>query len=85
MDKETIEQIFGDILFNRINVTRSEYTEGTNLADDLGADSLDVIEIAMSVEDAFDFDILDTEIPGLRTVKDYINLISEKLSSKGTA
>lgn len=85
MDKETIEQIFGDILFNMINVARSEYTEDTNLANDLGADSLDVIEIVMSVEDAFDFEILDTEIPDLRTVKDYINLITERLSSKGTA
>ena len=42
--------------------------ENTNIADDLGADSLDVVEVLMSIEDEFKVEIPDEEIENIRTI-----------------
>ncbi len=46
----------------------STLTESTNIADDLGADSLDVVEVLMSIEDEFKVEIPDEEIENIKTI-----------------
>ena len=55
------------------------YTSETNIADDLGADSLDVVDMLMSLEDEFDVEIPDDEIEKIRTVGDLVTYIEENM------
>lgn len=50
-------------------------TESTNIADDLGADSLDVVEVLMSIEDEFKVEIPDEEIDNIKTIGDLVAYI----------
>ena len=53
----------------------SEITETTSLADDLEADSLDAVEIIMSIEDEFDIEILDEDIENFKYIGDIVDYI----------
>lgn len=52
------------------------------LIDDLGADSLDIIEITMNVEEAFNIEITDDEMLAINTVGESVNLVDSKLAAK---
>lgn len=56
------------ILSEQFDVEEDTITAETNLADDLGADSLDVVDLLMSIEDEFEVEIPDTEIENIKTV-----------------
>lgn len=56
----------------------SDLTIDTHLMNDLGADSLDTVEIAMGIEDEFGIDIEDREAEKLKTIRDIVNLIELK-------
>lgn len=49
----------------------------TNIADDLGADSLDVVEVLMSIEDEFEVEIPDEEIENIKTIGDLVEYIEK--------
>jgi acyl carrier protein len=53
--------------------------EKTDLINELSFDSVDLIEIVIEIEEAFDIDIEDTEIKEIKTVKDIVNLIKSKM------
>lgn len=67
------------ILSEQFDVEESEITLETNLVDDLGADSLDVVDMLMSLEDNFDVEIPDEEIEHIRTVSEVVAYIEEHL------
>ncbi|MBR4072871.1 MAG: acyl carrier protein, partial [Clostridia bacterium] len=56
------------ILADQLDVDAEEMTADTKIADDLGADSLDVVELLMSIEDEFEVEIPDEEIENLKTI-----------------
>ncbi len=56
------------ILSEQFDVEESEITAETTLADDLGADSLDVVDLLMSIEDEFEVEIPDEEVENIKTV-----------------
>lgn len=56
------------ILAEQFDVEESKIAEDTNLQEDLGADSLDVVDLLMSIEDEFEIEIPDEEIENIRTV-----------------
>jgi acyl carrier protein len=58
-----------DILFDQLGVDRDLITPGAKLEEDLGADSLDLVEIIMSMEDEFTIDIPDEHAEKLQTVQ----------------
>ena len=66
-----------EILAEQLDADADEMTMDTNIARDLGADSLDVVELLMSIEDEFGVEIPDEEIEKLRTVGDVVNYIQE--------
>ena len=65
----TIDKI-KEIIANQFSMDASKLSETTNLAEELGADSLDLVEILMAFEDEFGVSIPDDVIPNLKTIKD---------------
>ncbi len=59
----------------------SSITESTSFADDLEADSLDLVELVMQVEDALDIEIGDTDLGDVRTVGDAVDLVCQVASA----
>ncbi len=68
------EKIAG-ILAEQFDVEKKVINMDTNLQDDLGADSLDVVDILMSIEDEFDVEVPDEEIENIATVGDIVSYI----------
>lgn len=71
MELENLQQIIAEVL----NVDASEVMPGTTFTEDLGADSLDLYQIILGVEDAFDIEIPQEEAEKIVTVADAIDLI----------
>jgi acyl carrier protein len=63
------------IIVERLGVDESEVTEGASFKDDLGADSLDVVELVMELEDEFDMEISDEEAEKITTVGEAVSYI----------
>lgn len=59
-----------EILAEQFDVDIATLSENTNIADDLGADSLDVVEVLMSIEDEFKVEIPDEEIENIKTISE---------------
>ncbi|RJR38650.1 MAG: acyl carrier protein [Deltaproteobacteria bacterium] len=69
-----------DIIVDKLGVERSEVTPEAVFVDDLGADSLDLVELIMAMEEEFGFEIADEEAEKLRTVQDVISFIQARAS-----
>jgi acyl carrier protein len=69
-----------DIIANQLGVDKEIVNPEANVVDDLGADSLDVVELVMALEEAFDLEIPDEEAEKIRTVKDIIEYLAKVLS-----
>ncbi|WP_047151617.1 acyl carrier protein [Aneurinibacillus tyrosinisolvens] len=64
------------IIVDRLGVDESEIKEEASFKDDLGADSLDVVELVMELEDEFDLEISDEDAEKIATVGDVITYIN---------
>ncbi|MGO8760551.1 MAG: acyl carrier protein [Desulfobaccales bacterium] len=67
-----------DIIVDKLGVDRSEATPEAVFVDDLGADSLDLVELIMAMEEEFGMEIADEDAEKLRTVQDVISFISAR-------
>jgi acyl carrier protein len=74
----TIEEQVSAIVAEKLGVDRAEVTPDAVFIDDLGADSLDLVELIMAMEEEFGFEIADDEAEKLRTVGDVINFIKTR-------
>jgi acyl carrier protein len=72
-----LEKIKG-IIAEQLNVDESEITESSSFKDDLGADSLDLFELVMALEEEFDVEIPSEDLNSIATVEDVINYLKEK-------
>lgn len=82
MSEQTIEQRVSTIIVDQLNVNVEQVTAAASFLDDLGADSLDTVELIMAFEEEFQ-DEIDGEIPEadaekLQTVGDVVKYITEK-------
>lgn len=75
MELEKLQNIIADVL----NVDASEVTMSTTFTDDLGADSLDVFQILMGVEEAFDIEIDQEEAEQIVSVGDAVEAIKKAI------
>lgn len=66
-----------DILCNQLELERNIITLDSDLADDLGASSLDLVDLAMSIEDEFGIEVPDDLIETVKTVGDVVKFIEE--------
>jgi len=63
------------VVVEQLNVNPDEVKEDSRFVEDLGADSLDVVELVMAIEEKFDIEIKDEEAEKITTVKDVIDFI----------
>src|SRR5690242_8598036 len=68
-----------DIIAEELGVEREKLTDEASFMEDLGADSLDTVELVMAFEKEFDIDIPDEDAEKLRTVGDAMNYLHEKI------
>jgi acyl carrier protein len=66
------------IIVEQLGVDENQVEPSASFVDDLGADSLDIVELVMAFEEAFDLDIPDDEAEKIKTVKDAIDYIEAK-------
>ena len=76
------EKKFKEIIVDRLNVDLSEITNEASFIQDLGADSLDTVELIMAFEEEFDIQIEDKDAEKLTTVGEALAYLKERLSSK---
>ena len=67
-----------DVIAEELNVSAEQITPEATFADDLGADSLDIVELVMRLEDEFDVSIPDEDAEKIRTVGDAVAYIEQK-------
>ena len=72
-----IENKVKEIITKQMGVKTEQITKETSFINDLGADSLDTVELIMEFEDAFDMNIPDEDAEKIRTVGDVIKYIEE--------
>lgn len=83
-EEEIVKQVKA-IIVDQLGVEESEVTESANFTNDLGADSLDTVELLMEFERVFGIKIPDEETSTIATVKDAIDKVKEKLAGKEEA
>ena len=66
------------IIVDQLDVEEDKVTEAASITDDLGADSLDVVDLVMSFEEEFDIEIPDDQVEKIKTVGDIVKFIEEK-------
>lgn len=66
------------LISTQLNVAESKITEDSRLIEDLGADSLDTVELLMAFEEEFGISIPDEEAVNMKTIKDIVDLIDSK-------
>ena len=76
-DQKTIEQRVKEIIVNQLNVNEEQITPQASFLDDLGADSLDTVELIMALEEEFSIEVPDEQAEKLLTVGDVIKYIEE--------
>jgi acyl carrier protein len=72
-----------ELVSNQMGVSAEKVTPETSFINDLGADSLDTVELIMELEDAFDMNIPDEDAEKIQTVGDAIKYIEERASKCG--
>ena len=66
-----------DIIVEQLSVDKSKVVPGASFVDDLGADSLDLVELIMAMEEEFDVEIPDEEAEKITTVQDAIDFVKK--------
>jgi acyl carrier protein len=74
----SVEQRVKQIIVEQLGVDEGQVDNSASFVDDLGADSLDIVELVMAFEEAFDIDIPDEDAEKIATVKDAIDYIENK-------
>lgn len=69
-----------DIIVEQLDAAAEDVTAEASIIDDLGADSLDVVDLISSVEDAFDVEIPDEKVENIKTVGDIVAYIESAVS-----
>ena len=80
MSEELKTKVY-QLVCDQLGVDRSEVTPEATLLDDLGADSLDVVEMVMALEEAFDLEIPDEDVEGIRTVGDVESYLANRIAA----
>jgi acyl carrier protein len=70
------EEKVKQIIVEQLGVDGAEVTASASFQDDLGADSLDIVELVMAFEEAFDVEIPDEDAEKIKTVQDAVNYVN---------
>jgi len=79
-EKPNVAEKIKQIVADQLGVDEAEVTPAASFVDDLGADSLDTVELVMALEEAFEIEIPDEDGEKIRTVQDAITYVEKKLA-----
>ena len=82
MAEKSIEQRVKDIIVEQLGVNADQVTPEAKFIEDLGADSLDTVELVMALEEEFETEIPDEDAEKITTVKDAVDYIESKTAKK---
>jgi acyl carrier protein len=74
-----VEDKIREIIVEQLGVSAEEVVPEASFIDDLGADSLDIVELVMAMEEEFDIEIPDDDAERIQTIGDAINYLKEKV------
>ncbi len=78
-----LEQRVTELIVQQLGVSKDELVMNASFVDDLGADSLDIVELVMSMEEEFDIEIPDDDAEKIQTIGDAIAYLEERLAASG--
>lgn len=78
---EVLTQRVTSIIGEQLGVDEGSLVPEANLIDDLGADSLDVVELVMGIEEAFGIEVPDDDVENIRTIQDVIQYVRERTAA----
>jgi len=79
MNRQEIIEKMTEIIVNKLGIAAEEVKPEANFKDDLGADSLDIVELIMEVEKEFSISIPDDQVEDIKTVEQAIDLVEDKV------
>ena len=74
-----LEDRVSAIIVEQLGVTKEELAPRASFIDDLGADSLDIVELVMAMEEEFDIEIPDDDAEKIQTIKDVVSYVKGKI------
>jgi acyl carrier protein len=79
MDHDEIFDKVKEVIVDQLSVEEDDITEDASFVDDLGADSLDIVELVMALEEQFGVSIPDEQAEKIKTVGDAVSFIAENV------
>ena len=76
-----LEDRVSAIIVEQLGVTKEELAPQASFIDDLGADSLDIVELVMAMEEEFDIEIPDDDAEKIQTIQDEISYVKRKIEA----
>ncbi len=76
-----LENRVSEIIIEQLGITRDELVAKASFIDDLGADSLDIVELVMAMEEEFDIEIPDDDAEKIQTIEDVITYVKGKVEA----
>jgi acyl carrier protein len=76
-----LEDRISELIVEQLGVTREEIVPEAAFIDDLGADSLDIVELVMAMEETFDIEIPDDDAEKIQTIGDAVSYLKERLEA----
>ena len=80
MTAEEIFKTMQDLIAEQFAIDAEEITLDSSFVDDLGADSVDLVELVMAMEEEFDVGEIDEDLAGLKTVRDCVQYLNHKIN-----
>ncbi|MHA7838454.1 MAG: acyl carrier protein [bacterium] len=77
----SLEARVTDLIVEQLGVSKEEAVSGASFIDDLGADSLDIVELVMTLEETFDIEIPDDDAEKMQTIGDAIDYLKERVDT----
>ena len=76
-----LEELVSEIIVEQLGVSKEEIVPEASFIDDLGADSLDIVELVMAIEEKFDIEIPDDDAEKIQTMGDAVGYLKERLEA----
>lgn len=77
----SLEARVTNLIVEQLGVSKEEAVAGASFIDDLGADSLDIVELVMTLEETFDIEIPDDDAEKMQTIGDAIDYLKERVDA----
>ena len=81
----SLEARVSELIVDQLGVTKEELVPKASFIDDLGADSLDIVEMVMAMEETFDIEIPDDDAEKIQTVGDALGYLKERVGAEAKA